>query len=283
MQSPKPDQSASALTNDELEALKGIGRRIDGYLYRCRNDAEFTCLYMSPSVRNVIDCPAEDFIGNVRRTIASVTPPEDVERITPEVEKALAERRPWQIYYRVNHRDGHELWVQESGAGVFDQHGNLRYLEGFAFNIDARHRAEQRERERLRQLTQMAGAILSETEQIMQGLRTLSVLAVNARVEASRAGDQGRGFATIAGQVGGLAEQSAEQTRRIGNYIADVRGLLRAPAPSSRRAPPVPASTGISTAAATTSSSPVCTYPIRCITSPATRPPTSSATSGEAS
>jgi PAS domain S-box-containing protein len=249
MRQSSPDEDRAAMsrpiervptgTDDELETLRGIGRRLDGYLYRCRNDAQFTCLYMSESVRNLIDYPAEDFIGNLRRTIPGVTPPEDVQRITPEVEKALAERRGWQIYYRVNHRDGRELWVRESGSGVFDDHGNLLYLEGFAFNVDAHHRAEERERERLQALSQVAGGILSETEQIMQGLRTLRVLAVNARVEASRAGDQGRGFATIARQVGELAEQSAEQTTRIGNRIAEVRGLLRDGTPSSRQFAPV--------------------------------------------
>jgi PAS domain S-box-containing protein len=178
-------------------------------------------------VHNLTGYPPADFIGNVRRSIVSMTPQEDVERFSLEAEKALAERRGWQLCYRVVHRDGRELWVQESGAGVFDEQGTLLFIEGFVFNIDARYRAEQREHERLQKLTEAAGLILNETDLIIQSLRTLRVLAANARVEATRAGDLGRGFAVIAGQIGELADQSAGQAKRIGNNISAVRRLLR--------------------------------------------------------
>lgn len=46
-----------------------------------------------------------------------------------------------------------------------------------------------------------------------------NILALNASVEAARAGDAGRGFAIVAEEVGNLAAQSAESSKRTTNMI----------------------------------------------------------------
>ncbi len=50
-----------------------------------------------------------------------------------------------------------------------------------------------------------------------------NLLAINASVEAGRAGEQGQGFTIVAEQVGALAEQSAAATQEIAQIIADIQ------------------------------------------------------------
>lgn len=73
---------------------------------------------------------------------------------------------------------------------------------------------------RLGESSQKISQVVSLIEEI--ALKT-NLLAINASVEASRAGEQGEGFSIVAEQVGALAEQSAAATKEITKIVEAIQ------------------------------------------------------------
>jgi PAS domain S-box-containing protein len=99
-------------------------------------------LHISAGVEALSGHASAAFIGDRATPYSAVIHPDDLVAVYEQVDAALSKRASWDIDYRIAHRLGEPIWVQEIGAGVFDAKGNLLYLEGFVFDIRRRKAAE---------------------------------------------------------------------------------------------------------------------------------------------
>ncbi len=76
---------------------------------------------------------------------------------------------------------------------------------------------------KVKRLGESSQQISKVVELINQIALKTNMLAVNAGIEASKAGDEGRGFAIVAEEVGALASQSAAATQQIEQIIAAIQ------------------------------------------------------------
>ncbi len=135
-------KQAELVLQEREERLRTLVSNIPGAVYRCLYDSEWTMLFISDAILEIVGYPPSDFINNQVRSIDSIIHPEDREMVRRIVNESLANRQPFLIEYRMIRADGSIAWVSEKGQGIFDASGKLLWLDGVSFDISDRKLAE---------------------------------------------------------------------------------------------------------------------------------------------
>jgi methyl-accepting chemotaxis protein len=117
--------------------------------------------------------------------------------------------------------------VNEKGGPVFDDNNQVAFLEGVVTTIQARKLQELERQSRMDEVESHSADIIKQTHTILDMLKTLRLLSLNASIEAARAGDAGRGFAVVASEVKKLAENTGHATTEITRLTKELDALLK--------------------------------------------------------
>jgi PAS domain S-box-containing protein len=132
----------TAALEERQRRIRTLVENAPGVTYRCLLDSDWTMLFISDAITELVGYPPSDFIGNAARTFASVIDAEDRDRVEREVTEAVRNSEPYVLEYRVRHADGGTRWVLERGRQERGE-TNEGVLDGFIFDITDRKRMEQ--------------------------------------------------------------------------------------------------------------------------------------------
>jgi PAS domain S-box-containing protein len=113
-----------------------------GIAYRCKNDDNYTMLFLSANVEAVCGYRANELLHNETIAFVELIHPDDRKKVAAAIASGIEKNQPWEIEYRLLRKDGNIRWVYEKGQGVFDEVDQELYLDGYIMDISERKNME---------------------------------------------------------------------------------------------------------------------------------------------
>lgn len=133
-------KEAEAQLIQSEEKFRSLTENIPGVIYLRKNDESFSVTYLNSRVEDLTGYTVEEFLsGKVK--FNDLYHPNDKDRIRIEIEQAIANRKPFNIEYRMRHKSTAWRFAKEEGIVIFAD-GDMVVIEGFIIDITAQKNAE---------------------------------------------------------------------------------------------------------------------------------------------
>jgi len=139
------DTSEEAKTKEALNEshrfISTIINNLNGVIYRCKNNKQWTMDYISPNVFSLTGYSPKKFTSG-EIAYNNLIDKNYRKYVWDEVQKAIAENRPFQLTYPIINKNKQQVWVWEQGSAVYDNNQKLVALEGYMVDITEQKNVE---------------------------------------------------------------------------------------------------------------------------------------------
>lgn len=126
--------------------MQNLLTNLSSMIYRCKNDENWTMLFASQGAVKLTGYSSDDLINNSVVAYADLIDTRDQQLVVDVVNKAIATKEHFTMEYRIHTKDNRIKWVWEQGIVVYDQEGEVLFLDGKIMDISDRKHIEQEQK-----------------------------------------------------------------------------------------------------------------------------------------
>lgn len=123
--------------------LKNLIDALPGAVFSCIKGSDRILTYLSEGILDVTGYSQAEIQNNQNFSYNAITNTEDLPKVLENIDKAMKSQEPYMVEYRINSKTGQEKWLWEKGIGVFNELGELLFIEGFISDINDFKQAEE--------------------------------------------------------------------------------------------------------------------------------------------
>lgn len=138
---------------DEAQARHArLLKHLPGMAYRCAVEGsrdyrlEYRMVFASKGCEQVLNLSVDEVMRNPSNIVERMTHEEDLSKMRKTIHDALAQRKSYEVFYRVRLPSDEIRWIWDQGEGVFDDAGACTFLEGIMMDVSAQRLREIRGR-----------------------------------------------------------------------------------------------------------------------------------------
>ncbi|WP_264564634.1 PAS domain S-box protein [Flavobacterium sp. N3904] len=122
-----------SIIEESEERFRLLANNIPGTVYLSNYDEKYTKIYLNDEIKKLTGYPKSEFLENKIFFIDLIFP-EDLENVLLKNKIALEEKKPLHIVYRITHKNGSTIWVEEFGDSII-KNGDIAFMEGILIDI----------------------------------------------------------------------------------------------------------------------------------------------------
>lgn len=138
---------AEAELEESRSMYKALAENLPGIVYRVFIREDNRMRFYNMASQDITGYTEEELSAGDVCPIDPLILPEDRDRVVSEVERAIAEKRPFTTEYRLRHKDGGVRYMIEQGTPTYGPDGGPLEINGVIFDMTGRRLAEHALRE----------------------------------------------------------------------------------------------------------------------------------------
>lgn len=130
-----------AIIQESEEKFRLLANNIPGTVHLSKYDEKWTKIYLNDEIEKLTGYHKDDFLQN-KIYFIDLVHQQDLKIAQNTVEELFKEKQKIHFIYRIVHKDGHHVWVEEFGEPIF-KNDKIEYIVGIFIDITQRIEAEE--------------------------------------------------------------------------------------------------------------------------------------------
>lgn len=137
---------AAEALEESRSAYQALAENLPGIVYRIFIRENGRMRFLNRAAESIIGYTDEELQGGEVCRLETMILPEDLDAVIAEVKRAVSEKRPFMVEYRLRRKDGGIRFMLEQGTPIYGPDKKPLYIDGVIFDVTERKLAEDAQR-----------------------------------------------------------------------------------------------------------------------------------------